>query len=116
MKQGGKFFEEMEQHADAMHLWNYVKPKGARILSATGHLRGAAQEKGNWVRAHLGGHAASQAIFVRDGVDKAQYAHENAILIDDREKVITPWVEAGGIGILHTNSARTINELKKLGV
>lgn len=35
------------------------------------------------------------------------------ILIDDRKKNIGDWVNAGGIGILHTSTENTINELKK---
>lgn len=38
------------------------------------------------------------------------------ILIDDMEKNITRWVEAGGVGILHVNAADTIEQLKALGL
>jgi hypothetical protein len=47
---------------------------------------------------------------------KAAYAKPNHILIDDREKSIQPWREAGGIGILHTSAADTISQLQKLGL
>ena len=48
--------------------------------------------------------------------DKAQYASPNAILIDDRSKAIDPWVDMGGIGILHTNTNNTIEQLKQIGI
>jgi len=35
-------------------------------------------------------------------------------LIDDRQKNIDAWVEAGGIGIVHTSAANTIEQLKAL--
>jgi 5'(3')-deoxyribonucleotidase len=38
------------------------------------------------------------------------------ILIDDNKKNITPWIKAGGIGILHTSPQQTIKELKELGL
>ena len=37
------------------------------------------------------------------------------ILIDDTKKKLDPWIEAGGIGILHTSAASTISELKEWG-
>ena len=37
------------------------------------------------------------------------------ILIDDHKKNIGEWEAKGGIGILHTNVAKTISELKRLG-
>ena len=48
------------------------------------------------------------------GSQKAAFAIEGAVLIDDREKNINAWVEAGGIGILHTSAANTIDQLKAL--
>ena len=53
---------------------------------------------------------------VRKSNDKAAYAAPNHILIDDRSKSIQPWVAAGGIGILHTNAANTIRQLKEVGI
>ena len=37
------------------------------------------------------------------------------ILIDDYNKNIREWEAKGGIGILHTDVGKTINELKRLG-
>ena len=50
------------------------------------------------------------------GADKHEYAAPNHILIDDRDKAILPWREAGGIGILHTSANDTIAQLKELGL
>ena len=47
---------------------------------------------------------------------KKDYANENSILIDDRSKNIDQWRAAGGIGILHTDAASTIEKLKELGL
>ena len=37
------------------------------------------------------------------------------VLIDDHAGNIREWEAAGGIGILHTDAASTINDLKKIG-
>lgn len=117
VKKGGKFFEVMHPMADAFELWDYIKHRNPVICSATGgHTVGAADEKRNWVRKHLGHEVANSARLVRDAANKAQYAHPGAILIDDRRKAIDPWIAAGGIGILHKNAADTIRQLKELGL
>lgn len=116
VRAGNKFFEDMEPLDDAFVLWEFLKtlevPKV--ICSATGHLVGASEEKRAWVRAHLGHETANSARFVRDGHLKAQYATPTTILIDDRPKVLAPFIEAGGIGILHTSAESTIAQLKEI--
>lgn len=116
VKQGNPFFAAMCPMDDAFHLWNCVLKYNPTILSATGHIFGAGNEKRAWVRDHLGAATADKAIFVRNSRDKAKYASPTSILIDDRTKSITPWVEAGGIGILHKSAELTIRELKEYGL
>ena len=116
VKQGNPFFASMKPLADAFHLWNYVLKYEPTVLSATGHIFGAGDEKRAWVRNHLGHRAAEKAIFVRNSRDKAKYATSTSVLIDDRKKSIDPWVEAGGIGILHKTAELTIKQLKEMGL
>lgn len=106
----------MDPMEDAFELWDHIKEYFPTILSATGHVPNAKEEKRDWVGRHLGDTTAGMALFVRSASDKAQYAAPNHILIDDRPKAIEPWIEAGGIGILHTSAADTIEQLKKLGI
>lgn len=113
---GKKFFEYMDLLPDAMVLWNHIKKYDPIILSSTGHTLGAAEEKRAWVKKHLGYEAAKRALFVRQSREKSKYANSHSILIDDRAKSIDPWVAADGIGILHVSAAKTIKELKKLGL
>lgn len=116
VKAGHKFFEAMDPMVDAMVLWDYIKHRDPTICSATGHIRGAGEEKRAWVRKHLGHSTADLGLYVRDGADKATHAAPTHILIDDRLKVLTPWIEAGGIGILHTSAVTTIEKLKEYGL
>lgn len=118
VKRGGRFFAEMDMLHDGPKLWAYLLevsvPK--RICSATGHLKGAAEEKHELVTRHLGAEYAETAIFVRNGDDKALHAKPTHVLIDDRPKVLKPWIDAGGVGILHVSAADTIKQLKELGL
>lgn len=116
VEDGGEFFARMKPLRDAMRLWQFLTKHHPTILSATGHIKGAATEKRNWVTSHLGASVAKSALFVQDGKDKAKYATPDSILIDDRAKAIDPWVAAGGIGILHKSAEQTIKRLKELGV
>lgn len=118
VRKGGKFFEVMQPLPDAFQLWDYLltlEPKKV-ICSATGHIVGAAEEKRTWVRGRLGHEHANHARFVRDAVNKSQYAGPTIVLIDDRRKAIDPWIAAGGIGVLHKNATDTILQLKELGL
>lgn len=46
--------------------------------------------------------------------DKFKYAEShNDILIDDTQKKLDAWISAGGTGILHTSTAKTLEELNK---
>lgn len=117
MKDGNPFFSEMKPMGDAFVLWNYLKKYNPTILSSTGHsIPGIEQQKKQWIQQHLGNDVASSALFVKSASLKAQHASPNRILIDDRTKAVQPWIDAGGIGILHSSSANTITQLKKLGL
>lgn len=113
---GEPFWGGMPPMPDAMVLWNHVKQFHPTILTATGYTAKdvSAREKQEWVRQHLGPNVP--IILVEEAKHKSEYAAPNHILIDDQNKAIGPWVEKGGVGILHTSAAHTIEELKKLGL
>jgi len=114
-EQGNTVFDDLDKMPDADVLWNYVKQYDPAILTATGtpHEKAAA-EKIRWVYDNLDGF--SEILTTISGADKHKYAEPHHILIDDRDKSINPWREAGGIGIQHTSAADTIAQLKKLGL
>lgn len=113
--EGKKFFSGMHLMNDANELWEYVLPHKPQILTATGTtFTSAAEQKRKWVEKHLGEHIVVNT--TTKSKHKAQFAAHNYILIDDRHKSINPWIEAGGIGILHTSAEETINQLKQLGL
>ena len=108
------FFETLEKMPDADTLMNFVKSNFYNyfILTACGFTpRDAADQKKRWFAKNYGKDLIVKV--VTKSPDKAQYANEHTILIDDRSKSIDPWVAAGGIGILHTDANSTIEQLKK---
>lgn len=114
-KEGGEFWFDLDPLPDALQLWNYVKDHDSEILTATGDRHDLVRkQKIKWISKYLG--SGIKVTTTKSGADKYKYAKENYILIDDQPKSIDPWIAAGGIGILHTSTAKTIKELKKLGL
>jgi len=112
--EGGKIWGDLDLMPDAQQLWDYIKKHDVEILTATGDPKyGGEEQKREWVKRNFGNVPVN---IVRMAKEKAQFAASNHILIDDMPKSINPWVEAKGIGILHTSAATTILELKKLGL
>jgi len=52
--------------------------------------------------------------FVNSKIEKAKYASWSSILIDDSVGCISPFIEAGGHGILHTNASNSIRMLDSI--
>ena len=69
------------------------------------------QGKTKWIEKHL----TPNPTKIIYEPNKEKYAHPSAIIIDDRSKVIDPWIAAGGIGILHVDGRldNTIAQLDK---
>jgi hypothetical protein len=117
---GGKMWGDLEMMPDAKILWAYLEKLHAgglidypQILSATGQPNfGAEEQKREWIRQHFGHHI--KVILTQTAREKANYACERCILIDDRTKAIDPWTAAGGVGIMHTSARNTINLLNDL--
>lgn len=108
------FFRSLPVMQDAHLLVDFCKSqfRSTKILTARGNTPSNGEEqKVDWYAEHFPG---LECIVVRKSPDKAAYAHSRAILIDDRAKSIDPWVEAGGIGILHTSVEDTICQLNEL--
>lgn len=108
------FFRNLPKMPDADILWDHIKKYDPTILTAHGgQIDSAEDEKREWVKEHYGD---VEVITVEKGRDKfgAVPDLENSILIDDRSKAIDPWVENGGIGILHTSASSSIFQHKRL--
>jgi hypothetical protein len=107
-------FATLDWFPGGKQLWKYVSTLGVplEILSSSGGDRFydmIAEQKKTWLR--------------NNGIDipvnivpgkryKRDFAHESRILIDDTERNIVEFIDAGGLAFLHNNVDRTIKNLE----
>jgi 5'(3')-deoxyribonucleotidase len=114
-----KIFEKLEFLPDTQELLNHVsKLHGVtiEILTSMGthdpfQANCAREQKLKWLDAK---NIPYKANFVHNKQEKAKYATPRSILIDDSVGCISPFNEAGGYGILHTNASNTIRILDSI--
>lgn len=105
------FFYSLAKMDDADRLIDFCVKNfsSVKILTASGHTpKDVAAQKRCWYTKHYPG---LDVLITRKSAEKAVYANASSILIDDRDKSIIPWQNAGGIGILHTSVDTTIDHL-----
>ena len=111
-----KIFEDLEFMPDAQQLLNHVSRLNGidiEILTSMGtpdrtRSDAARSQKTKWLDKW---NIPYKANFTRNKQEKANYASPRSILIDDSIGCISPFIDAGGHGILHTNSSNTISIL-----
>ena len=106
------FWVGMPWMSDGKQYWDYIKNYDVELLSSPSRSETSRLGKRLWVRNNMPGIKLTLA----QSFNKKNYAEPNHILIDDRKSNIEQWVKAGGVGILHTSAADTINQLKSLGL
>jgi hypothetical protein len=107
-----KIFQDLDFMPDTQELLNHVsKLHGVdvQILTSMGTfepIQGeeAKRQKILWLNKN---NIPYKPNFVRSKQEKSKYATPTSILIDDSSGCISPFVAAGGHGILHTNSSDT---------
>ena len=115
------FYDRLEMMPGAKELFDVLWGKyGERCEILTGiprEERGivtAEEDKRNWTRRMLPENVKVNAVCRKH--KQLFCTGAESILIDDREKTIREWREAGGTGILHVSAEKTRAELKRLGV
>lgn len=112
----GKNFETLDWYPGSKELLKFVRSLDIpiEILSSSGgrlHHEEVKSQKEMWLKNH-------NIDFVVNVVPgrhlKANYAKSDIILIDDTQDVIDDFNMAGGIGIHHTDAAKTIAIIKSL--
>ena len=106
------FWVGMPWMEDAKQYWDYIKNYDVELLSSPSRSSTSRLGKRLWVRNNTPGVKLTLA----QASKKQNYAAPNHILIDDRKSNIDQWISQGGIGILHTSAADTIQQLKQLGL
>ena len=108
-----RLFRNLDPLPDAWKLVDYCMNSGihTEILTAAGTVNRTlvVKDKIDWIRRYVHPHWIVIPTF--SGTQKAAFAHKNAVLVDDRQRNIDYWVEAGGIGILHKTADETIKQL-----
>jgi hypothetical protein len=105
------FFESLNWESDGQQLWHAVKQYHPTILTGVPSGSNGKQQKERWCAKHLGD---TVPVLVVPSKDKHLYAKEGYVLIDDRNDIIEAWKRAGGIGILHRTTVRTLGELSRI--
>jgi phosphoglycolate phosphatase-like HAD superfamily hydrolase len=111
-----KIFEDLEFMPDAQELLNFVSKLDGiniEILTSMGTydaVQGneAKYQKMHWLNKH---NIPYKANFVRAKQEKANHAHDRAILVDDSIGCITPFAAKGGHAIHHSRSSDTIQQI-----
>ena len=111
-KAGAPFWIKLQWMSDGKKLWEFIKPYNPQLLSAPSRDESSKIGKFVWVKRNVPG----TKLILRSAERKQEFATPNSILIDDRADNIQRWKDAGGIGILHTSAADTIQQLKDLGL
>jgi len=118
---GIEFWSEMSWMPGGQELHGFLRSSGLcpTILSALPGperkkaLINAREGKIKWIRKELGPSYAEAAILCYRP-EKALQSGLARVLIDDNSENIREWEEAGGIGILHKNTSRTIRCFTKV--
>ena len=112
------FWVNLNWKPNAKRLHDFIIRYNPHILSAfTGRDPTSKVGKMKWVKKNTGFKRANIHLVLRS--QKQAYAKTKEekpnVLIDDYVRNIREWENKGGIGILHTDVGKTINELKRLG-
>jgi len=113
------FWASLPPMPDAQQLWDFINPLGCHVLSAPWDTD-SAKGKRIWTSSLSSNlDPAPQQSRVVLTKQKQKYAVNPEtgspnVLIDDMDRYLKPWAEAGGIGIKHTSAANSIVELQKI--
>jgi len=119
IKSNPNFWRELPWMSGGKQLWSYISKFDPHILSAyveESFDPNCIPGKTEWLRRNAGMSNRSKINLVRRKEKKLFAKKGNpSILIDDYEKNVREFINAGGKAIHHTNTSKTISELKKLG-
>ena len=113
------FWLNLECLPGARDLWKLVDKYDAHILSSLAYSDASSGPgKLAWLEKNIGLTDPARIHLMSKRSHKQNYATVNGvpnILIDDFEKNVNEWKEAGGTAILHSCAAETIKLLHELG-
>ena len=93
---GLEFWSEMEWMPQGQLLWEFIQPYGPKLLTSPSENDTSRLGKRLWVRENI---VPAPEVLFRFGDAKADFANENAILIDDKPSNLEAFASKGGIAI-----------------
>lgn len=114
------FWRTMPPMRDAHQLWTFASQHHPRILTAWPAAADAqmqvrcAEDKLRSIHGTFDTVFPQQLFHACSRHEKARFAQPGAVLVDDMLPNCLEWEKAGGIAILHTSAADTINRLKEI--
>ena len=111
-----RLFRSLPPMVDYHELVGYVKHTQLplEILTAAGKVnrQTVVYDKCEWIKQYVDPFIVTTCTY--SGTQKGAFAEKGSVLIDDRQKNIDAWIDAGGIGIVHVSARDTIEQLKLL--
>ena len=111
---GLEFWSEMPWMPQGHLLWDFIAPYQPKLLTSPSENDTSRLGKRLWVRENI---VPAPEVLFRFGDAKADFANENAILIDDKPSNLQAFASKGGIAIecKKGDSISVINKLRELG-
>jgi len=110
---GTDFFAHLDKLPDADRIVDLaIKYAGSYSICSSplrGDHKNSAQNKIKWIQENLNPQPNDIVITGK----KDSYAKGKNILIDDRQKVLQPWIERGGIGIWYNAYIHDVSKVEK---
>ena len=107
------YWRDLEWTPDGKKLWSHIAPYNPYILTSP-MGKGSEIGKQEWIDKNLNPPPPEKIFMHHDKYTRATTNGKPNILIDDFSKNTIPWKDAGGIAILHTSTAKTIQELEEI--
>jgi len=111
------FWANLDWMPGAKRLYQFIEKYDPYVLSAySGRDPSSKNGKMKWLAKNTNWKKSRVNLVMRS--HKQRYATTDGkpnVLIDDYIKNIREWEKKGGIGVHHTDVAKTINDLKRLG-
>lgn len=121
VREAGHFYDKLELIEGTKEMFDYLYNKyGDRCEILTGipkprrGITTAGEDKINWVRRLLSEDVVVNIVFREDKPDYCKGS--NCILIDDYDLNIREWEKCGGTGILFTDAASALKQIKELEI
>ena len=113
------FFEHLPWTSEGKTLWEATKGQEPIILTGLPRGTWAEPQKRAWCARELGEEVPVITCMARDKIKWARAVlapNQIPVIVDDRLKNKQPWVDQGGIFIIHRSVDQSLQELQKLAL